>query len=201
MNYTELQSEIASWVANSTMSGKEALFVTLAEGEISSDLSVRPMNIEQVVAVTAGARSVVLPANVIDPIDFRIAGQNPNIVIKSREELDRMEQGQAGYDATKVYGALIGQELRVFPALAAGNVTIYAKCAIPALSDANPSNWLLTAFPNVYLFGCMHKAGLFLRDANLIAFGEKEYQKAIAKVNEQYTYRGQMAAPTIYGAR
>lgn len=201
MNYTELKTEVASWVVDAQAAGKEASFISLAEGEISADLNVHPMRIEQTVAVTAGARSVAIPDNVIDPYSFRIAGRNPEIVIKSRDELARMESGQAEYDATKVYGAIIGRVLKVFPALSAGDVTIYAKCAIPPLSDVQPTNWLLDSFPSVYLFGAVHKAGLFLRDANLVAFGEKEYQKAVAKVNAQYVYRGQMAAPTIRGAR
>lgn len=201
MNYAELKSEVASWVLDSQAAGKEASFIALAEGEISADLSVQPMRLEQTVSVAQGARLVPMPDNVIDPYSFRIAGRNPEIVIKSRDELARMESGQAEYDATKVYGALVGRSLKVFPALSAGDVTIYAKCAIPPLSDAEPTNWLLDSFPGVYLFGAIHKAGLFLRDSNLIAFGEKEYQKAVAKVSAQYVYRGQMAAPTIRGAR
>lgn len=199
MNYTQLKTDIAAWVVDSTAAGKEASFITLAEADISADLRVMPMNLEQSVSVSAGARVVPLPLNVIDPIEFKAGGRQ--IVIKSRAELDRMEAGQAEYDATKVYGALVGRELKVFPALGAGSVTVYAKCAIPALSDAEPTNWLLDAFPNVYLFGAIHKAGLYLRDANMITFGEKEYQKAVAMVNRQYTYRGQMAAPTVRGAR
>lgn len=199
MNYTQLKTDIAAWVVDSTAAGNEASFITLAEADISADLRVSPMNLEQSVSVVAGARAVALPDNVIDPIEFRVNGRQ--IIIKSRPELDQMEAGQAEYDATKVYGALIGRELRVFPELGSGSVVIYAKCAIPALSDANPSNWLLASFPNVYLFGAIHKAGLFLRDASMITFGEKEYQKAVAKVGSQYTYRGQMAAPTVRGAR
>lgn len=199
MNYSELKTEIAAWVIDATAAGREASFITLAEAEISADLLVSPMNLEQSVSVSAGDRVVPLPDNVIDPIEFRMNGRQ--FIIKNRVELDRMESGQAEYNATEVYGALIGREVKVFPALAAGSVVIHAKCAIPALSDAAPTNWLLTSFPNVYLFGAIHKAGLFLRDANIIALGEKEYQKALASVNRQYTYRGQMAAPTIRGIR
>lgn len=201
-NYAELKAAVLSWVNDATVNGKEADFIALAEAEINGDLKAKPMNLEQSVSVSAGARVVPFPANLIDPISFRIAGaRNPDIVVKSIEQLDRMEAGQEGYNATRVYGAIVGRSLKVFPALGAGSVVVYGKCAIPALSDANPTNWLLTAFPNVYLFAAAREAGYFLRDTNMIAGAEARYLQAVAKVGQQYTYRGQMAAPTVYGAR
>lgn len=201
-NYAELKAALLSWVNHAAIAGREADFIALAEAEINGDLKAKPMNLEQSVLVSAGARIVPFPANLIDPISFRITGaRNPDIVIKSIEQLDRMEAGQEAYNATRVYGAIVGRSLKVFPSLEAGSVVVYGKCAIPSLSDASPTNWLLTSFPNVYLFASVREAGYFLRDANMASGAEARYLQAVAKVGQQYAYRGQMAAPTIYGAR
>lgn len=201
-NYTELKAAVVEWVNHPQAAGKEADFVALAEAEISADLKVKPMNLEQSVAVSAGARSVALPANLIDPISFKVVGaRDPDVVIKSSEQLERMEAGLEPYSPSRVYGAIVGRTLKVFPALSAGTVSIYGKCSIPSLSDAEPTNWLLTAFPTVYLFAAIREAGYFLHDERMIVGAEARYQQAIAKVSAQYVYRGQMAAPTVRGAR
>jgi hypothetical protein len=41
------------------------------------------------------------------------------------------------------------------------NLTFLYYAKIPALSDSNTTNWLLTAHPDVYLFGSMVEAELF----------------------------------------
>jgi hypothetical protein len=37
---------------------------------------------------------------------------------------------------------------------------------IPALSDSNTTNWLLTAHPDVYLHGCLYEVYKYLRDSD-----------------------------------
>lgn len=201
-NYTELKTAVLGWVNDSQASGKETDFITLAEAEISADLMVQRMNQEQAVSVLAGAEFVSLPQALIDPMSFQVVGaRNPDIVITTKERLNRMKAGVEGYDPQRFYGALVGDVLQVFPALPAGSVTVFGKFAVPSLSDAAPTNWLLASFPNVYLFGAIREAGAYLRDADMIAWADARYKQALAKVNASYVYRGQMAASTVYGVR
>lgn len=195
-NYTELQAAIRSWLTNSQAYARIPDFILLAEGEISADMDVQPMKLEQSVPFTAGAGSVALPTNLINPEQIRIStGSNTDVVITTHEMLQEYSLQQRDYDRTRVYGALVGRSLKLFPVQsAAGSATFYGKCAIPALADGNPTNWLLTAFPNVYLSAALREAGAYLRDEAMIAWAEGRYQQAVAKVNSQYVYRGQMAA-------
>lgn len=195
-NYTELKAAIQSWLTNSQAYARIPDFILLAEGEISADLDVQPMKLEQSVAFAAGADSVVLPANLINPEQIRVStGRNTDVIITTREMLQEFSLCQRDHDPTRVYGALVGRELQLFPAqIGAGTASFYGKCAIPALADNNPTNWLLTGFPNVYLAAALREAGAYLRDEAMIAWAEGRYQQAVAKINSQYVYRGQMAA-------
>lgn len=202
-NYSELQTAILSWVEHPAATAKVQDFIALAEAEITADVSVDPMKLEQAVAFLSGASEVALPANLINPEQFRIStARNPDVLIVSREMLQEFSLNARTFDSQRVYGAIVGRTLQLFPAqTSAGEVRVFGKCAIPALSDTNTTNWLLTAFPNVYLFGAIREAGSFLRDENMIAWAEGRYQSAVAKVNQQYVYRGQMARSTVYGVR
>lgn len=201
-NYTELKAAIQSWLTNSQAYARIPDFILLAEGEISADLDVQPMKLEQSVAFAAGADSVVFPANLINPEQIRVStGRNTDVIITTREMLQEFSLCQRDYDRTRVYGALVGRELKLFPTqTGAGTASFYGKCAIPSLTDGNPANWLLTGFPNVYLAAALREAGAYLRDEAMIAWAEGRYQQAAAKVNSQYLYRGQMtaAAPRTY---
>jgi hypothetical protein len=52
-----------------------------------------------------------------------------------------------------------------------------------ALSDAVPTNALLTDYPDAYLFAAMAEAGPFLRDAELAQAYEAKLERAIGEIN------------------
>ena len=52
-----------------------------------------------------------------------------------------------------------------------------------ALSDAAPTNALLTDYPDAYLFATLCEAGPFLRDAELAAAYEARLERAIGEIN------------------
>lgn len=58
-------------------------------------------------------------------------------------------------------------------------VTYYAKIA--ALSVANPSNWLLTRYPNMYLYGALLEAAPYLYDDQRIGLWKAALDEAILK--------------------
>lgn len=195
-NYNELQSAIQSWLTNSQAYARIPDFIMLAEGEMTADLDVQPMKLEQSVAFSAGASAITLPANMINPEELRIStGTNPDVLIRTREQLQEMSLYQRNYDATRVYGALVGRDLKLFPQqTVSGSLLTFGKCALPALSEGNPTNWLLTAFPNLYLAAALREAGSYLRDESIITWSESRYTAGIAKVNAQYVYKGQMGS-------
>jgi hypothetical protein len=52
-----------------------------------------------------------------------------------------------------------------------------------ALSDAAPTNGLLTDYPDAYLFATLAEAGPFLRDAELAGAYDARLERAIAEIN------------------
>jgi hypothetical protein len=54
---------------------------------------------------------------------------------------------------------------------------------IPALSDSNTTNWLLTASPDIYLYGSLMQSAPYLRDDDRVGIWASLYQKAIDDLN------------------
>jgi hypothetical protein len=76
--------------------------------------------------------------------------------------------------------SVVGAEFRFFPAPDADYASVLTYWAkIPALSDDNPTNWLLTAHPDAYLYGAILHYAAFNRDADLMATAGPAFAAAL----------------------
>jgi hypothetical protein len=71
---------------------------------------------------------------------------------------------------------IVGSTLTVYPS-SSGTVTISYYRKIPAL--ANGGNWLLTAAPEIYLFGALVEASDFMRDPEELQKYAARFQAAV----------------------
>jgi hypothetical protein len=60
-------------------------------------------------------------------------------------------------------------------------IVYYGK--IPALSDSNTSNWLLSLSPDIYLYGSLLQATPYLRDDERLPVIASLYQRMIEDMN------------------
>jgi hypothetical protein len=93
--------------------------------------------------------------------------------------------------------ALSGESLRVAPAPAGATdveLTYYRK--LPALSASQPSNWLLAAAPDVYLYGSLLEAAPFLMSDERLPVWSAAFEAALrAFVDADAAGRAGGAAP------
>jgi hypothetical protein len=76
------------------------------------------------------------------------------------------------------YAALIAGQLCLYPApTQAWNVELTYYAGIPALTATNTSNWLLTSFPDLYLWGALAEAWNYYED-------DEQLQKAAALLKD-----------------
>lgn len=183
--YSDLLAAVASWTNRTDLTARIPDFVTLAEARMSADLSSKALEREQDATITAGVAP--LPDDVLDITGLRLVDATyPDVEVTSRERLEELKR-TAGPIA---YAALIGRTLEL-NALT-GTLRIRAKCRVPAL-DTNSTNWVLTTFPNVYLFGSLLEAFDFLRDDAGVLKYSGRYSEAIAQANQALQYRGTQA--------
>jgi hypothetical protein len=160
--YTDLQNAIGGWLDHSLFAAQYGSFIQLFETTANRRLRVRQM--EATTTLTPSSGSVALPSDYL-------AWRRVTWTGSTRIELEYVEPSylQAAYPSQP------SAEPRVF-SIEGGNLLIrpidgtalefdyYAK--IPALAttapqDGTQTNWLLTAHPDLYLFGSLVEAEMF----------------------------------------
>ena len=78
----------------------------------------------------------------------------------------------------------VGEEIEVYPAPDSSyTAELLYYATIPALSDSNTSNWLLSLSPDIYLYGSLLQAGPYLRDPEQLNTFAVLYQRMIDDMN------------------
>lgn len=138
--------------------------VALAEAKFNRVLRVSQM--EKVDTLTLVDGDVALPA---DFLEARMvtgpAGQGLNAW--SLSELDARYRNNGGYP--RGY-AVVGGTIRVRPT-SAGMITISYYSKIPPLTPVNPTNWLLTEAPDVYLYALVEEIAIWKKDPDGVSAG------------------------------
>lgn len=195
-NYTDLKNAVAEWLARP---GDPALapsvpdFVRLAEARIHRDLRLRAMETRDPAFALAGAFTP-LPAGFLGlrRITLNTAPPRP-LVLMAPEQIDAVHAGSSA-GAPRVYAVLAGQ-LRVAPA-PGGSLSadlVYWK-RFEALSDSQPTNWLLTNAPDVYLYAALIEAAVFIGDDERLPLWAVAYERAVGNL-QRSDDRGTWSGP------
>lgn len=174
MNYGQLKTSIASWVNHGAATASIPDFVTLAEAEIRRD--VRVMAMESMVTGVLVGGEIALLADYLDARRFVVNGL-PCDYITPEEYQDQTFQQSRENCYTR-----IGSTLYVINGGAQSYSLIY-RAQFDALAVDADTNWLLTNAPDVYLFGALKHAAIFLKDAAAAQGYEGVYQAAKDKTN------------------
>lgn len=188
MNYAELQVKVADWLHRTDLAAAIPGFIELAEERLNRDLRVRQMEVALAVTPITDNR-IAVPEGTVGVKTLWVPGSlNHPILPQSFESVLAM-------DATgrPTRYAWQGSE---FYFNGSGDVQGVLYQAIPSLSEANPSNWLSTAHPSVYLFGAMLEAGIYTKDADMAVYAQRFHNAigAITSADERDRFGGPLVA-------
>jgi hypothetical protein len=173
--YAELLSALANITDRADMTTRFPEHVALCEAQLNRDLRVRQMLVRADAEITDEYSTV--PTDFMGVRTFTLDGKSLTFV----DQADLVDLGTAEGRSTRY--SIVGQEIRYYPPPAAGftaQLTYWAR--IPALSTTNTTNWLLTSYPDAYLYGSLVHAAIYLRDADLGSAGGQGYQAAIRAI-------------------
>ena len=191
--YSELKSAIADFLNRDDLTSVIPTFISLAEAQIARD--VRSWRQEKRVETTLDERYEALPSDFLEGRRF-ILGTGEQLRPISSEDMAkyRAQNDTAGKprffylsaDQVEFYPSPTGTETL--------NMIYYAR--VPALSDSAVSNWILSEFPDVYLYGSLvHSAGYLQEDARASQWAQL-YGAAMAGVNQESS-RGQFSGGSL----
>lgn len=175
-SYSGLKSEIIDWLARTDLAAKVDTFIDLCESVLNRELRMRQQETRLAIAVTSQATP--LPA---DFLEFRhvALSDNPDKPLKyvAPEAFvsTRYETGEP-----KVY-TIVGEQILIAPYQDCTLDTVYF-AKIPALSDANTSNFILETHPELYLYGSLIQAEAFMQNDARIALWKGLFDEALSRV-------------------
>jgi hypothetical protein len=178
--YAELQAAAANWLVRADLTARIPEFITLAEARLNRVLRARLAEVEQGLSGVVGARTLPLPAGFAEPLALWIVrGTGREALAFIEPSLMAASSLRGEPAAWSVDGANLAFDR---PCDQAYGFTLRMLAKF-ALSDAAPSNALLTDYPDAYLFATLCEAAPFLRDAELSGAYEARLARAIEEIN------------------
>jgi len=171
-DYASLLIDAGAYSGRDDIAHLFARFVELAEVKFNRGLRVADMERTSTLPLAGGEGTL--------PADFLEARQvlAPGGRVLRAQPLAELSALETSGGAPIGY-AIVGNRIRVRPKGAEElELTYYAR--IPALTVADPGNWLIDKAPDVYLYGLVEEVAIWERDAAKASAAETLKRQAIA---------------------
>ncbi len=197
-NYSTLQSAIADYLNRADLTSQIQTFIQFVEADLNTRLRCREMIVRA--TATSDQEYVQLPADWVEAINLQIVDGASPLRYVTLDEGDIINKAQV-LTQVSVYSLMNGA-IELIPA-PSDNIEIemvyYGK--IPALTDVNTTNWLLTKAPDVYLYGALVHAAPFLMDDQRIPVFGNIYLKRVEELNQESQKSLHSGSPLIARTR
>jgi hypothetical protein len=160
-NYTDLKAAITTWMTRGDIAGQASDCIALAEAALNRELPAVETD-ATLTGVVDSRRIDISAQNCVEPIALFVAESGLNEV-----QLVPFVDGTFPYRVTSGYPrvwAIDGQAIDFDCPLDQAYPFRFRLRQRFALSDAVPTNWLLTNHPDVYLAAAIVWGGVFIQD-------------------------------------
>jgi hypothetical protein len=191
VDYPSLQTAVGNWLHRSDLSTFIPDFITLAESKLATELNTRFQYVlSSGIVTTAGNGYVTLPPDMLEVRRVKVIS-SPNSVLEymTPENLDTIYNDSSNQGQPESY-TILGTEAQFGPVPdAVYTVEFYYKQRIPSLA-VNNTNWLITNFPNMYLWGSILAGQVYLINDDRIPAINAAYQDGLQSINAVNWNRG-----------
>ena len=181
-NYATLQSAIADYLNRADLTAQIQTFIQFAEADLNTRLRSREMIVNA--TATSDGQFVALPSDWLEAINMMIVGGQSPLRYITPDEADTIIKAQT-FTSTRFYSMTTGIIELVPPAVDDITIDMVYYGKIPALSNANTTNWLLTKAPDVYLYGALTHAAPFLMDDQRMGVFSQIYLARVQSLQDE----------------
>jgi len=177
MTYSELKTAIANYLNRSDLTSDIDTFIDNVEAELNRRLRTKDM-IKRATA-TADSQYLTVPTDWLEAINVEITSNNFSPLFQqSIESLDVYRKANNNSTGQPVFYAMVDDSIELAPTPDSSytlQLTYYAK--ISALSDSNTSNFVSASHPDVYLYGALKHASIYLMEDERIPMFTQQFEK------------------------
>ena len=187
--YTQLKTAIADFLDRSDLTSIIPTFISMAEANIARDM--RHWLQEKKVRTSLDEGFEFLPDDWLATISLRHADGTE---IKQVGVTEMSNLNSVTRSGKPMYYRVEAGRIEVYPSPDSSyNIDLVYFARIPALSDAAPTNWLLSNHPDILLYGSLVHAASYLGDEARRAEYSAFYASALRSVqddSDQARYSG-----------
>lgn len=181
-NYSELQSTIQDYLEQEEVTGKIPDFITLAEARVNREISVRWMHKTATGYIDTDV--VPLPLDYIESVAWWVTTSSQPFEPEYVPPRRFFGMSASAISGTPRVYTIVGLNSLWRPnptGVTAGThgYTLEYLAEVPALSNNNTTNWLLTKAPDVYLYASLLEAMPYVIDTENMATWVKMYERSI----------------------
>lgn len=185
--YADLQTAVGTWLHRSDLTAQIPDFIALAEARMNADLRARQMETITSINTTANNAFITLPSDLLRIRRLTTSDYTPLRYV-TPDELQADWRTQTG---TPQVFTVIGSQAQLGPvpdAVYALQLSYFQK--VPALSNTNTTNWVLTNWPNVYLYGSLIAAQPYVMNDERMTMFMALYKEGVTGINAVDGYSG-----------
>lgn len=178
-SYVKLSTEIGEWLNRSDLNDRIPGFIRLCEARLNRLL--RTPDMETTTTFVVSGEDNALPLDFLSMRSLYLEGSPDRPLNEySPNSIARAYNGATGIP---VGFAVFSGILRLVPPPASATTLQMVYFArIPALGDATPSNWLLDAHADIYLYGSLLCAEAFIDNPQRVQQWKAAYDEAIGEL-------------------
>jgi len=198
--YQGLCNKIADTLNRADLTAAIPDFTVFATSRIERDMArvKHPLAVQRAIA-TVQNNYVPLPVDYIAV--YQLMDQDTSIVlsyVSPDQSKEVLAQGWPGTAAPfynmlpttppasgPIYYTIIGNQLRIFPppgVAAPVYLDLWYYARLAGLSTTNPTNWALSRYPDLYLYGSLVHSAPYLKADDRIAMWESAYQTILRDI-------------------
>lgn len=180
--YSELKTEVGLWLMRPELTDAIPTFIGFCEAQVNRRLRHWRMEASVTTTLSAGQSSLTLPSDFLEltTVSTNVYGQQTLSLI----EIDALDPYLLSEQGVPQAYTLKDGALMVYPAAAAAYTLAYSYLKkVPALTTVEPTNWLLTSDPDIYLYGACREAAPFLWGDERMALWETQFERRLEALN------------------
>lgn len=188
--YSELQTAVANWLGRDDLTARIPEFIALAEAKMNRTLRCFQQEGRSTASVNLSntePQFITLPTDFQMMKSLRLSGVTgkPRLQYLTNSQLDDYRTGVNDQTGQPQFFSVFGTELELAPTPdSAYTLEMIYRANIPALTNTNTTNWLLTLAPDAYLYGALLEAAPYMRDSDQLQIWGSGFKSVIEDLNQ-----------------
>ena len=180
-SYADLQTSIANFLARDDLTAQIPDFIQLAEARINRELETREQEKRVQATLVAGDEYIALPTDLREVREVKL-NTSPLTVLNYASPTSLDTQYSSNGQGKPLGYSIVGKEMKIRPIPdSAYTMEIVYIGNVDALSDVNTPT-LFTRSPDLYLYGALTEAYVYLLDEQRAAQYDEKFTRSINEI-------------------